>query len=111
MANTWGHVPMQCVQPNAAGFYDPNQQQPCVTQRMQQLQQGTSVYNQIQPQNNYTINSNYIHPTEHQHYDTSFPALPDRQESPWQKVAYKKRTRDNPENFTQNIKQIKLHDY
>jgi hypothetical protein len=103
---------MRCVQPKAAGFYDPNQQQPCVTQQMHQLQQGTSVYNQIpqvQPRNNYTVNSNYTR--EPQHYDTSFSALPDRRESPWQKVAYKKRPRDNPENLTQNIKQIKLNDY
>jgi len=60
------HVPMQYVQPNATGLYDPNQQQICVPQQMQQLQQGTSVYNQIpqvQPQNNYTVNSTYIHPT------------------------------------------------
>jgi hypothetical protein len=36
---------MQYVQPNAGGFYDPNKQQLCVPQQMQQLQ-GTSVYNQ-----------------------------------------------------------------
>jgi hypothetical protein len=28
------HVPMQYVQPNAAVFYDPNQQQFCVPQQM-----------------------------------------------------------------------------
>jgi hypothetical protein len=46
-----------------------NQQQHCVPQQMQQLQQGTSFYNQIsqvQPHNHYTVHSNYIHPTEHQ---------------------------------------------
>jgi hypothetical protein len=42
MAYTQSHVPMQYVQPDASGFYDPNQQL-CVPQQMQQLQQGTSV--------------------------------------------------------------------
>jgi hypothetical protein len=90
------HVPTQYVQLNAAGFYDSNQQHICVPQQMQQLQQGASVYNlilQVQPQNNYTVNSNYIHPTEHQQYGTSFPALPERRESPWQEIEYKKRPR------------------
>jgi hypothetical protein len=89
MPYTQSHVPMQHVQPNAAGFYDPIQQQPCVLQQMQQLEQETSVYSQIpqvQPQYHYSVHSNYIHPTEHQQYDTYFPALPERQESPWQKV-------------------------
>jgi len=57
---TPSHVPMQYDQPTAAGFYDPTQQQFCVPQQMQQLQQGTSVYNQIpqvQPQNLYTAHS------------------------------------------------------
>ena len=40
------HLPMQSVQPTAAGFYDSNQQL-CVSQQMQQLQQGTSFYSQI----------------------------------------------------------------
>jgi hypothetical protein len=78
MAYTQSQPPMQYVQPNAAGFCDPNQQL-CVSQQMQQLQQTTSVYNpipQVQPQNHYTVNSNYIHPTEYQQYVTSFPVLP-----------------------------------
>jgi hypothetical protein len=33
------HVPMQYVQSNAAGLYDPNQQQLFVPQQMQQLKQ------------------------------------------------------------------------
>jgi len=114
MAYTQSHVPMQYVQPNAAGFYDSNKQQLCVPQQMQQLQQGTSVYNQtqqVQIQHTYTLNSNYICNAEHLQYVTSFPALPERQESPWQKVEYKKRQRDNPENLTQNIDKIKLNDY
>jgi hypothetical protein len=37
--------------------------------------------------------------------------LPDRIESPWRKVEYKKRPRDNPEALTQNVKQLELHDY
>jgi hypothetical protein len=83
---------MQYVQPNVAEFYDPNQQQLCVPQQKQQLQ-GTSFCTptaQVQPQNHYTVPSNYIHPTEHQHYVTYFPALPERLESPWQKAEYKK---------------------
>jgi len=36
---TPSHVPMQYVQPTATEFYDPNQQQLCVPQQMQQLQQ------------------------------------------------------------------------
>jgi len=40
MAYTQSHVPMHCVQPNAAGFYDPNQQQLCVMQQMQKLHRG-----------------------------------------------------------------------
>jgi hypothetical protein len=52
-----------------------------------------------------------VHPIEHQKYATSFPALPDRFESPWRKVEYKKRPRDHLETLTQNIKQIQLNDY
>ena len=114
MPYTRSQLATQYVQPNVAEFYDPDQQQLCVPQQTQQLQQGTSFCNQIpkvQPQNHYTVRSNYIHPTEHQHYVTSLPALPERLESPWQKVEYKKRPRDNPENLTQNIKQTKLNDY
>jgi hypothetical protein len=48
---------------------------------------------------------------EHQQYTSTFPALPKSPESQWQKVEYKKRPRDIPETHTQNIKQIKLHDY
>jgi hypothetical protein len=110
-----GYVPTQCVQPTAAGFVTQQMQQlQQGTQQMQQLKPGTSTYNQtpqVQPQNNFTVTSNYIHLLEHQHYDTSFPALSDRRESPWQQVAYKKRPRDNPENFTQHTKQITLNDY
>jgi hypothetical protein len=32
-------------------------------------------------------------------------------EPQWRKVEYKKRPRDNPEALTQNVKQLKLHDY
>ena len=93
LAYTQGPLPMQYVQPNAAGFCDPSQQQLCVTQQMQQLQQGIHVYNrilQVQPQKNYAVNSNYMHPSENQQYVTSFRALPERRESSWQKVEYKK---------------------
>jgi len=99
MPFTPSHVPMQYVQPTTTGFYDPNQQQLCVPQQMQQLQQGTSLYNQIpqvQHQNVYTAHSTYEHPTEHQQYVKSFPALPERRESERQKVEYKQRPRDNP---------------
>ena len=81
MPYTQVHVTMQYVQPHVTRFCDPNQQQPCVPQQTQQLQQGTSFYNQIpqvQSQNHYTIQSNYIHPTGHKQYATSFPALPER---------------------------------
>jgi hypothetical protein len=40
-----------------------------------------------------------------------FSALPQRRESPWHKVYYKKGPRENPENLTQNVKQFKLNDY
>jgi len=114
MPYTHGHMPMQYVQPHVAGFCDPNQQQPCVQQQMQQLQQGTSFYNQIpqvQPQNHYTIHSNHLHSTEPQQYATYFPALPENFESSWRKVEYKKPPRDNLKILTQNVKQIKLNDY
>jgi hypothetical protein len=112
MPYTPGHVPVQFVQPGAAGYYDPNQQQPCVPQQMQHPQQGTSFYSQIpqvQSLTPYSVHSSYTHLIEHQQYATSFPALPDRIESPWRKVEYKKRPRDNPEALTQNVKQIKLN--
>jgi hypothetical protein len=114
MPYTPGHVPVQCVQPNAAGYYDPNQQQPYVTQQIQHLQQGTSLYNQIpqvQPLTPYSVHKNYVHLIEHQQYATSFPALPERIDYPRRKVDYKKSPRDNPETLTQNVKQIKLNDY
>jgi hypothetical protein len=85
MPYTQSQVPMQYVQPNVVGFYDPNEQQLCVPQQMQQLQHRTSVYNQIlqvQPQNHHTVHSNYIYPTEHQQHATSFPALPESFEFP-----------------------------
>jgi hypothetical protein len=47
----------------------------------------------------------------HQQYTSNFPALPKQPESQWQKVEVKKRPRDIPETHTQNVKQIKLHDY
>ena len=65
----------------------------------------------VEPRNHYTVHSNYIHPTEHQQYVTSLPALPERLESPWQRVENKKRPRDNHENLTHNVKQTKLNDY
>jgi hypothetical protein len=114
MPYTPGHVPVQCIQPGAAGYYDPNQQQPCVPPQMQHPQQGTSFYSQIpqiQSLTPYSVHSSYAHPNEHQQYATSFPALPDRIESPWRKVELKKRPRDKPEALTQNGKQIKLNDY
>jgi len=116
MSNTPGQVPVQCVQPDAAGYYDPHQQQPCVPQQMQHRQQGTSFYSQmpqVQFLTSYPAHSSYTQPIahQHQHYDTSFPALPVRFESPWQKVEYKKRPSDNPDTRTQNVKQIKLNDY
>jgi hypothetical protein len=46
-----------------------------------------------------------------QQYATSVPALPERFESPWQKVEYKKPPTDNLKNLTQNVKQIKLKNY
>jgi hypothetical protein len=48
---------------------------------------------------------------EHQHYTSTFPALPKSPEPQLQKAEYKKRPRDIPKTHTQNIKQIKLHDY
>ena len=63
MPFTPSHVPMQYVQPTTTGFYEPNKQQICVPQQMQQLQQRTSVYNQIpqvQPQNVYTVTTNTL---------------------------------------------------
>ena len=97
---------VQYTQPDTAGFYDPNQQQLCVPQQMQQKQQGTSVYShkpQVQSQNNHTFDS------VQQQYDTSFPPLTDTPKSPWQKVEYKKRPRDTPEKPSQNVMQIKLN--
>ena len=80
------HVPVQYTQPDRAGFYDPNQQQLCAPQQMQQIQ-GTSVCShmpQVQSQNNHTLNSTYMHLTVQQQYDTSFPPLTDTPKSPWQ---------------------------
>jgi hypothetical protein len=71
----------------------------------------TIKYRKYNIKSNNIVNSNYIHPTEYQQYVTYFPALPEGRESPWQKVEYKKRRRDNPENPTQNINQIKLNGY
>jgi hypothetical protein len=98
-------------QPEAVG----PQQQHCVPQQMQQIQQGMSFYNkipQVQLQNHQTFHSNYLYPTGHQEYPTFFPALPEKFESLWQKVEHKKKfQRDNSENHTQNVKEIKLQDY
>jgi hypothetical protein len=40
-----------------------------------------------------------------------FPALPEQNETPWNKVEYKKRPQDTPENHTKTIKQPTLNDY
>jgi len=99
-----------------AGPYDPQLHQPRVPQQqVQQLHQGPSVYNtmpQVQPQHQYNTHNTYVHPTQLQSYDASFPALPERSESPWHKVEYKKkRPRDNPESLTQHVKILKPNDY
>ncbi len=111
MAYIQSHVPVQYTQPDTAGFYVPNQQQLCVTQQMQQIQQGTSIYShmpQVQSQNIHTLNSTYMHPIVQQQYVTSFPPLTDTP-SPWQKVEYKKRPTDSTEKLMQNVKRIKLN--
>ena len=62
----------------------------------------------------YTEHSDHAQPMQHQQYTSTFPALPKTPEFKWRKVLveYKKRRpRDIPETHSQNIKQIKLHDY
>jgi hypothetical protein len=101
MPYTQGHVPVQCIQPDAAGFYDPNQQQPCVPQQMQHLQQRTSFYNQIpqvRPLTPYSVHSNYVHPIAHHQYVTSFPALTDKMESPIAESRVRKTSKRQPRN-------------
>ena len=96
MAYIQSNVPLQYTQLDTARFYDPNQQQLCVPQQKQQIQQGASVCSrmtQVQSQNNHTFNSTYMHPIVQQQYDTSFPPLTDTPKSPWQKVEYNKQPR------------------
>jgi hypothetical protein len=66
---------------------------------------------QVQPQHQYNTYNTYVHSTQLQSYDASFPALPERSESPWHKAEFKNRPRDNPESHTQHVKTLKPHDY
>ena len=108
MEYTQGQVPMQYTQPEEAGSFDHSHQKPSATQ------QDTQLHNQKQQVHSltqYTVHSNHAQPMEHQQYTSTFPALPKSPEPQWQKVDYKKQPRDIPETHTQNIIQIKLHDY
>jgi hypothetical protein len=115
MSHSQHDAPQQYVQPYVAGHYDSQLHQLYVPQqRVQQLYQGPPVYNiiqQVQPHHQYDTYNTYVHPTQPQSYDTSFPALPERSESPWLKVEFKKRPRDNPESHTQHFKMLKPNDY
>jgi len=114
MPHTQLNASQQYVQPHVAGPYDPQLHQPHVPQQQVQLHQGPSVYNtmpQVQPKHQYNTHDTYVHPTQPQSYDASFPALPERSESPWHKVKYKKRPRDNPESHTQHVRILKPNDY
>jgi len=93
MPHTQLNASQQYVQPHVAGPYDPPLHQPHVPQQQVQLHQGSSVYNtmpQVQLQHQYNTHNTYVHPTQPESYDASFPALPERSESPWHKVEYKK---------------------
>jgi hypothetical protein len=114
MENMQGQVPMQYTQPEAAGSFDHSHQKLSATQETQHPQLRTPNYNQKQQVHfltQYTVHSDHAQPMEHQQYTSTFPALPKTPEPQWQKLEYKKRPRDIPETHTQNIKQIKLHDY
>ena len=114
MAYMQGQEPVQYTQPEAEGSFDHPHQTPNVTQQTQQLQQRTHHFNQKQQVcslTQYTVNSDHAQPTEHQQYTATFPALPTIPEPQWQKVEYKKLSRDIPDTHTQHNKQIKLHDY
>jgi len=114
LPHTQLNVSQQYVQTHVAGPYDPLHHQPHVPQQQVQLHQGPSVYNtmpQVQPQHQYNTHNTYVHPTQPQSYDASFPALPERSESPWHKVEYNKRPRDNPESHTQHVKILKPNNY
>ena len=115
MSHTQHNASQRYVQPHVAGPYDPQLHQPHVPQRqVQQLHQGPSVSNtmpQVQPQHQYDTHNIYVHPSQPPSYDASFPALPERSESPWHKVEFKKRPRDNPESLTQHVKILKPNDY
>jgi hypothetical protein len=114
MSHTQLNASQQYVQPHVAGPYDPQLHQPHVLQQQVQLHQGPSVYNtmpQVQPQHQCNTHNTYVHPTHPQSYDACFPSLPERSESPWHKVEYKKRPRDNPESLTQHVNILKPNDY
>jgi len=93
MPHTQLNASHQYVQPHVAGPYDPQLHQSHAPQQQVQLHQGPSVYNtmpQVQPQHQYNTHNTYVHPTQPQSFDSSFPALPERSESPCHKVEYKK---------------------
>ena len=89
MPHTQINASQQCVQPHVAGPYDPQLHQTHVPQQQVQLHQGPYVYNtmpQVQPQHQYNTHNTYAHSTQPHSYDASFPALPERSESPWHRV-------------------------
>jgi hypothetical protein len=109
-----GQVPMQYTEPKAVGSFDHSHQKPSSAQQTQHPQPKTPNYNhkqQVLCLTQYTVPSDHAQPMDHQQYTSTFPALPKTPESQWKKVEYKKRPRDIPETHTQNMKQIKLHDY
>jgi hypothetical protein len=102
------------VQHTAPGIYDPTQQQLSEPHLMMQSQHGKDHQNnipQVQPPNSQMTPNTHTQSSGHQLYDISFPALPEQNEPPWNKVEYKKRPRDTPENNTETIKQPTLNNY
>jgi len=105
---------MQYTQPEAIEQLDHSHQTPWEMQQKQHPQLRTPYRNQtqqVQSLTQYTVHSDYAQLTVHQQYTSNFPALPEHPEFQWQKVEHKKRPRDIPETQTQNVRQLKLHDY
>jgi hypothetical protein len=100
--------------PSSAAGLVPSLQQRIMLHQMMQSQHGTahsSYPQQVQSATVQPTSSTPIHPPGSQQYDTSFPALPDHNETPWTKMEYKKRPRDTSDTHTQNTKQLTLNDY